>query len=824
MPKINDVDARHRARANVAAHISFAKQYRFVRGCSTSAAAVLCAAACFASAPALAATINITAKDSGGKVVPAVALTLRDAGNNSVAQQTTDLQGLAAFTNIPAGRYTLDADRPLAAPVEPVIAPSDDTTVAVTIAIASGNQLPAIEVSATRLKEARIALSPKIGTTVYTLDSQLINEYGEGENTPLNEVLLRLPGVALDSKASGSLHVRDEHANVQYRINGIQLPEGISGFGQSVDSRFVDRIDFVTGAIPAQYGLRTAGIVDIETKEGSFVKPGGSIGLYVGGHDAYQPSFELFGSKGPLNYYVTGNYLTNTLGIENPTPSRNAIHDRTQQVHGFGYFSYLLDDNTRLGLMLGTYMGKFQIPNNPGQTPSFSLAGVSDVETGFNARPSSDLDQRQREVNHYVVASFQQTRGPFDYQASFFYQYSSLHYLPDTGGGDLIYSGVASDTFRSNSAAGLQADASYKLNVSNTLRFGGAYTRQLTHSDNSVGVFPVDENGNQTSNEPETIIDNSEKRGNLTSAYLQNEWRIDPRLTVNYGVRFDHVAAFTNEHQFSPRVNALWKITDATALHAGYARYFTPPPQELVLQESIDQFIGTTNEPEITTSDTAKAERTHYFDVGLTHTFSPRLTVGVDGYYKSIKNLLDEGQFGQALILTPFNYANGYAEGIEFSTTYSDPTWSGYLNLAISKAKGKNIVSGQSLFGANELAYIADHYIYLDHDQRYSLSGGLTYRFGANRVSADAIFGSGLRNTPDGAPPNSGKLPAYATMNLAYVHEWKNAPFGGLEGRIGVINLFDKTYLIRDGSGVGVGAPQYGERRTWFAALTQRFN
>jgi len=258
----------------------------------------------------------------------------------------------------------------------------------------------------------------------------------------------------------------------------------------------------------------------------------------------------------------------------------------------------------RVGLILGTYQGKFQIPNNPGQTPSFSLTGVSDVDTGFNARPSSELDQRQREVNHYVVASFQQTRGALDYQASLFYQY---------------------------------------------------------------------DNGNQTSSDPETIIDNSEKRGNLSSVYVQDEWRIDPSLTVNYGGRFDHVAAFTNEHQFSPRLNTLWKMTDATALHAGYARYFTPPPQELVLQESIDKFIGTTNQPEITASDTVKAERTHYFDVGLTHTFSPGLTAGVDGYYKRIKNLLDEGQFGQALILTPFNYADGYAEGIEFSTTHSDP-------------------------------------------------------------------------------------------------------------------------------------------------------
>jgi len=783
----------------------------------------VCLVACLTVTPTLAATINATTKDTGGKTVAGIVITLRDAAGAQVAQQTTDNQGVATFVNVPSGRYTVQSDRATTTSTAQIVDITSTPAVSVTILVPSEVRLPPIQVAANRLKEARIALSPKIGTTVYTLDQQLVADYGAGENTPMNEILLRLPGVAQDSKASGSLHVRDEHANVQYRINGIQLPEGISGFGQSVDARFVDRIDFVTGAIPAQYGLRTAGVVDIETKDGSTLTPGGSVGVLVGGHDTFQPSFELLGSQGALSYYVTGNFLTNTLGIENPIPTKNALHDRTQQTRGFGYLSYVLDENTRLGMMVGTYQGKFQIPNNPDQTPAFSLTGVSDVNSGFNARPSSDLDQRQREVNHYAVLSLQQSRGAFDYQASLFYQYSSLHYLPDTQGGDLIYNGVASDVFKSNSATGVQADASYKLAEAHTARFGFAYTHQLTRSNNNVSVFPVDDAGNQTSSDPMVIVDNSDKRGNLSSLYVQDEWRLDPRLTVNYGVRFDHVAAFTNEHQFSPRLNALWKVTDATAIHAGYARYFTPPPQELVAQKSIDLYAGTTNAPEVGVSDTVKAERTHYFDVGVSHNISPQLTVGVDAYYKRITNLLDEGQFGQALILTPFNYAEGYAEGVEFSTTYSGPQWSGYLNLAIGKAKGKNIVSGQSLFGAAELAYIADHFIYLDHDQRYSLSGGLTYRFGASRVSGDVIYGSGLRNTPDGAPPNSGKLPSYVTMNLALVHDWKDTPVGDLEGRLGVTNLFDKTYLLRDGSGVGVGAPQYGGRRTWFAALTHAF-
>lgn len=56
-----------------------------------------------------------------------------------------------------------------------------------------------------------------------------------------------------------------------------------------------------------------------------------------------------------MSYYATANFLTDTLGIENPLPTRNAIHDRTEQTRGFGYLSYLVDDNTRLGLLAGTY-------------------------------------------------------------------------------------------------------------------------------------------------------------------------------------------------------------------------------------------------------------------------------------------------------------------------------------------------------------------------------------------------------------------------------------------------------------------------------------
>lgn len=685
----------------------------------------------------------------------------------------------------------------------------------------SATIVPSIVVTAARLKEARIDLFPSVGTTIYTIDQGLINSLGQGDATSFDEVLLRLPGVDKDSKASGSLHVRDDHGNVQYRIDGVQLPENISGFGQSIDTRFVDRIDFLTGALPAQYGLRTAGIVNIQTKLGD-AEPGGRVGFIVGSHNTFQPSAEFFGTRGALSYYLSGSVNSNSEGIENPLPTENAMHDKTNQTKSFGDLSYFIDDQTRVALMFGTYNGKFQIPTNPDQPAAFSLAGISNIAAGVNGYPSTNVNEQQSEVNRFLLLSFQRTQGDFNYQASLFHQYSDLHFTPDPLG-DLVFNGVASDTLRSNSATGLQLDASKKLNAAHTVRFGTEFTRQVTQSQNNVSVFAANPSGAQLNDVPYTIMDNSSKVGDLSSVYLQDEWQIDPRLTLNYGLRFDHVAAFINEKQWSPRLNLAYQLSSDTALHAGYSRYFTPPPQELASQASINLYTGTTNQPQVSISDNVKAERTHYFDAGVSHKFTRNLTVAADAYYKKIRNLIDEGQFGQALILSPFNYDEGFARGLELSATYSDNHWTNYFNFAYQKAQSQNIVSGQSLFAPDELAYIANHYIYLDHDQTYTASGGLSYKFGENQISADMIYGSGMRRTPDNGAPNSAALPAYTVFNTALIHTWKTSRTESVEGRIAILNLFGKSYLLRDGTGVGVGAPQYGPRRGLYVGLSKSF-
>ncbi len=667
-------------------------------------------------------------------------------------------------------------------------------------------QLPEVNVVA-HLDQDRNEIVPALGATSYSISSQRLETQSQGADAPFSETILRIPGVAQDS--FGQLHVRGDHANLQYRINDVLIPEGISGFGQELDTRFVDHLSLITGALPAQFGFRTAGIVDIHTKNGDDLK-GGEISVYGGSYGTLRPSIEYGGVEGKLTYYITASYLQNDIGIENPTGSSKPIHDNTQQEKAFGSFSYLIDDTSRLNLLLSSSYGHFQIPDNPNQTPAFTLSGVKP----FN---SSLLNETQVEQNYYSILSYQKSVGDLNFQISAFARYSGLLYTPDPAG-DLIFNGVAGRIDRDIFSTGLQGDASYRLNDNHTLRGGLMFTAEHATVNTSTNVFAADALGNQASFNPFNIMDDSKKQAYLYGAYLQDEWKIGA-LTINYGARFDVSDAFLKENQLSPRINFVYELTESTTLHAGYARYFTPPPLELVQQSSISKFANTTNAPANPVNSPVLSERDHYFDVGVTEKVSKNFQLGLDGYYKKAQDLLDEGQFGQALIFSPFNYQKGQVYGVEFTGNYQQDNFSAYTNIAVSRATGTDIISGQFEFDPAELAYIKDHNVYLDHDERIAASTGVSYDWEGTRFSADLLYGSGLR----AGFANTEKLGVYYPLNLGVSHTFDLGGHHKLKARIDLVNAFDQIYELRAGTGIGVGAPQFGQRRGIYFGLGYTF-
>jgi len=102
------------------------------------------------------------------------------------------------------------------------------------------------------------------------------------------------------------------------------------------------------------------------------------------------------------------------------------------------------------------------------------------------------------------------------------------------------------------------------------------------------------------------------------------------RSHLNYGARADASRAFVRESQLSPRANLVYQLTDATSVHLGYARYFTPPPLELVQQADLAPFAGTTNAPASNVSTAVRSERSSISMSPLAQ-FSPALSATLDG-------------------------------------------------------------------------------------------------------------------------------------------------------------------------------------------------
>jgi outer membrane receptor protein involved in Fe transport len=750
-------------------------------------------------------------KDALQRPLGTAQVRLESSAGRVVGRTIADEQGRFTFTGIPPGTYVVIGEKSGFQTATAVVTLSEATGESVELALASERPLD-FQVIGKRLEEARISIQPRIGASTYEIPKEVIQNQPGGDNRTLSQVLLQAPGVTQDTTAQGAIHVRNEHANVQYRINGVALPEGVSLFGQNggLSPRLANSVELITGALPAEYGLRTSGIVDVQTKSGVFEK-GGYVGMYGGSHSWLQPSGEYRGSVGRFNYYLSGDYLENNIGITSATPD-NPIHDQTKQGHAFGYFEYLIDATSKVSAIFGAFVGHFQIPNSRDQVPSFTVNGIDNFD-------SAKARETQFEQNYFGVLSFLKAEKDLTYQISLYSRWSTLTFRPDPLA-DLLFNGIAQDFHRSSIATGVQAEGSYVLTPTHTLRAGVIVSAERTSVQNSSSVLPSDP---AVGDMPFTIFDSTGKTAYSYSTYAQDAWKVVPTVTINGGLRFDYYAGFRNEWDLSPRLNAVWQATPTTTVHAGYAHYFTPPPLVFTASSSFAKLVGSTAEVEVTKNTTIKSERADYFDIGVTQEFMKGLKAGLDVYYKRVDHLLDDGQFGAPVFITPFNYKTAYNYGVELTMSYVIGNFSAYANLAAAWQRAKRIETAQSLFSAADLAYIYSHYIATDHDQLITGSAGASYLWAwlGTRFSIDFLAGSGLRRTV--VNPNDTTVPSYQQANLGISHRFTLPGFGKMEARFDIINLWDEKYKIRDGTGLGVFAPQFGPRRAFYAGLKKEF-
>jgi len=195
-----------------------------------------------------------------------------------------------------------------------------------------------------------------------------------------------------------------------------------------------------------------------------------------------EPSFQYGGFDGKWTYYFEGDFTHDTLGIENPTGSDNAIHDTTNQYRGFAYLSYVIDDSSRFSFFGGASYQDYQIPDNPGQIPAFDYEGT----TNFN---SSSLNENQQQQNSYGVLVYQKSFEDFKHPGR---SLRALQHGPlqprYRGRSDFQWPRWNGN--HSLNSQGIQIDSSYELNERHTLRFGVYVDVEEQHAADPLDVFP----------------------------------------------------------------------------------------------------------------------------------------------------------------------------------------------------------------------------------------------------------------------------------------------------------------------------------------------
>src|SRR6266849_284050 len=221
-------------------------------------------------------SISGSVSDAIGRPLSNVVIRLQSENGKTVDITRTDSHGRFLFRAIAPGVYAVIATKRGFPPSSAVVVARPAGAASVALAMASKQPLGLL-VAAKRQSEIRNAPSPDTGGSVYRFDQDTIGRLPQGADTPLRQVLLQAPGVSQGTYGQGQeqIHIHGENGGgIQYRINGVFVPDAVSSFGEIMSPRFVQSVNLLTGFMPAEIGYRNEGVIDIRTKEGLSTRAG----------------------------------------------------------------------------------------------------------------------------------------------------------------------------------------------------------------------------------------------------------------------------------------------------------------------------------------------------------------------------------------------------------------------------------------------------------------------------------------------------------------------------------------------------------------------
>ena len=670
------------------------------------------------------------------------------------------------------------------------------------------------------------AIQYKASSETYQLSRKDVEILPRGNNVEVPDVLLTIPSVVYG--ALKQTHIRQDHANQQLRIDGIPIPDTVTGaFADIVPPRAWERADIILGGMEAQYGNKTAMVLDITSKSGT--KPAfGSLQIFGGSNETVNPSFEYGGTIGEkFRFYALNSYVTTDRGIEPPTLGRTIFHGQSEKNNTYLRGDYQLSNRSNFSWIFLNAVAKYQIPNSSGLLANPDVLALL---PGFTPAPSQAIDQNQKENNQYTQLVWRHDINAtsfFSLGTYFRHGYANfttdplnvLAYTPDA---TAPFS--AANQKRTAYSGGARLDHTWIPNTQHLVKSG--IQIDYTNADNESQLYLFDRDSG-TGLPVGPVMTRQATNVNTQwreEFWVQDQWSPNEHWTINAGLRFDQIQGFYNEGQLSPRIGVTYKYNQANVFHVYYGRLFTPPNIEQIAFINLNT-TGTTAEPDDPTGFRPRAERAHYFEVGSYHAIGPYATLELTGYYKLAHFQSDAGQFGSTPLLNFFAFNYGWQRGINgaLKVQFTDD-FSGRGNVAWGQCKGYGLQSGNFLLEQKEIDDInSPGGVFCDHSQTMTSSAVLSYKFlERTTISGQMLYGSGLRTAADeDAKTNSSHMPSYTVYNASVTHvvplPWERQKI--LVG-FDIINMFDRQYFYNSGEGsIGLGVAHAGMPRSFFGRL-----
>ncbi|MDQ1291573.1 MAG: hypothetical protein QG615_1382 [Nitrospirota bacterium] len=736
---------------------------------------------------------------------------VRDQEGNVVTQGVTNQAGEFTVTVSNQGTYSISAVQDTYKSEYVVVKIGGEPPVPVTLTLAVTQEL------ALEIVSPLPAIQYKASSSTYQLSRKDVEILPRGNNNGVADVLLTLPSVVYGSL--NQTHIRQDHANQQYRIDGIPIPDTVTGaFADIVPPRAWERADVILGGMEAQYGNKTAVVVDVTSKSGT--KPGfGSIQVFGGSNETVNPSLEYGGTIGEkVRFYIMNSYVTTNRGLEPPTLGTKSYHNQSEKNNTYLRLDYQHDNRNNFSWIFLGSVAKYEVPTIPNLDPNGDVLALL---PGFTPTASQSVNQFQKENNQYSQLVWRHDlnasnffslglyfrRGLADFKTD---PLNALAYADD------VNTAQTASQKRTAYSGGFRLDHTWVPDSHHLVK--GGFQFDYSRANNSSQIYAFDTSGGAPAGAPITLTGSNQNIQTRQEIWLQDQWTVDDHWTLNVGVRGDVIQGFYNEGQVSPRVGVTYKHNQANVFHAYYGMQFTPPNIEQVAFLNLNT-PNTTAAPDDPTGFRPRAERAHYFEVGSYHAVSQFATLQVTGYYKKAKNLSDAAQFGSTPLLNFFAFEQGWTAGIDGQVAVKfDDKLTGRGAVGWGQCKGKGLQSGNYLLDQGEINDIKGG-VFCDHSQFVTSSAVLNYQLlERTNISGQMLYGYGLRTAEEGAKTNSSHEPSYTVYNASITHviplPWHNQKM--LLG-FDLINMFNEKYFFNSGEGsIGLGIAHAGMPRSYF--------